>query len=131
MNRKNVLTTVIGLFFLVSFVSCFKDPPSSGPAGRIVKYEITGNFTGKLTVVINDNVSGNVVVNDVTLPWSRDITYPGTVTGIGIGAQSSTTGTPGQTATMKIYSSGVVVKSASGTAASLGELSIPTLAHIF
>jgi len=130
MNRKNVLTTVIGLLFFVSFVSCSKDDNDS-PNRRTVKYEITGNFTGKLTIVYNDNVSGNTVLNDVTLPWSKDITYPATVTGIGIGAQSSTSGTPGQTATMKIYSGGTVVKSSSGTAGSVGELSLPTMAHIF
>jgi len=130
MNRKNVLTTVIGLLFFVSLVSCSKDDNDS-PNARVVKYEITGNFTGKLTVIYNDNVSGNTVLNDVTLPWSKDITYPATVTGIGIGAQSSTAGTPGQTATMKIYSGGTVVKNVPGTAGSLGEMILATTAYTF
>jgi hypothetical protein len=118
------------------FTSCSKDSDGPGPGGgnsRVVKYEITGNYTGKLTVVYNDNASGNTVVNNVTLPFIKEITYPATVTAIGIGGHSNTPtpGAPGQTVTMKIYSGGNVVKTASATAGSLGELTLPTMAHLF
>ena len=132
MHSKNIIKTVIGLLFLVSFISCSKDKDGNGNTNsRVVKYEITGNFTGKLTVIYNDNVNGNTVVNNVSLPWSKEITYPGNVTGIGIGAQSSTSGTAGQTATVKIYSGSNVVKTGSATAGSLGELALPTIAFTF
>lgn len=123
---------------ILFFTSCTKDndgpgPSPGGPNSRVVKYEITGNYTGKFTVVYNDNVNGNTVVNDVTLPFTKEITYPATVTGIGIGGHSNTPapGAPGQTATIKIYSGGNVVKTASATAGSLGELTLPTMAHLF
>lgn len=124
-----ILVLLSGLFF---FSSCKKgnDNPG-GTNARLVKYEITGNFTGKLTVIYNDNVNGNTVVNNVALPFSKDITYPANTTGIGIGAQASIPGVAGQTATMKIYSGGNVVKTVSATAGSLGELVLPTIAYTF
>jgi hypothetical protein len=135
---KNYLKTanIVLLAAILFFTSCSKDnntPGGGGPNSRVVKYEITGNYTGKLTVIYNDNVSGNTVVNDVTLPFIKEITYPATVTGIGIGGHSNipATGAPGQTATMKIYSGGNVVKTASATAGSSGELTLPTMAHLF
>lgn len=115
-------------------VSCNKpdNSPNPGTDPRKVKYEITGSFSGKLTIIYNDNVSGNTVLNDVTLPWTKEITYGANVTGIGIGANGSTPGTPGQTATMKIYSGGTVVQPVStGTVNASGGLSIPALAHVF
>jgi hypothetical protein len=131
--KKANLVFLSAILFLTS---CKKDNDSPGLGGnnsRVVKYEITGNYAGKLTVIYNDNVNGNTVVNNVSLPFIKEITYPATVTGIGIGGQSSTpvTGAPGQTATIKIYSGGNVVKTASATAGSLGEITLPTMAHLF
>ena len=117
------------LFF---FSSCKKENNNTGGANsKVVKYEITGTFTGKLTVIYNDNVNGNTVVNNVALPFLKDITYPANITGIGIGAQASVPGVARQTATMKIYSGGNVVKTVSATTGSLGELVLPTIAYTF
>jgi hypothetical protein len=113
------------------FFSCKKDGNDTPNNSRMVKYEITGNFSGKLTIIYNDNVNGNTVLTDISLPWSKDITYGNNITGIGIGASSSTFGTSGQTATMKIYSGGSVVKTSTGTANSSGGITIPTVAHVF
>ncbi|MGF2414639.1 hypothetical protein [Ferruginibacter sp.] len=98
---------------------------------RVVKYEIAGNYTGKLAVVYNDNVSCNTVLNNVSVLWSKEVTYSQSVTGIGIGAQASMTGILGQTATLKIYVNGTEVKRSSGSAGSSGELILPTIAYIF
>lgn len=121
------------IFFLsiLFFVSCKKDNGNSSNLSRNIKYEITGNFSGKLTIVYSDNVTGNTVLDNVSLPWTKEITYPGNVVGIGIGAQASTTGSAGQTATMKIYSAGNMVKMSSSTAGSLGELTLPAIAFTF
>lgn len=127
--KKVSLFPLIVILFLAS---CKKDKDSSGSTNsRIVKYEITGNFTGKLTIIYNDNVNGNTFVTNASLPWTKEITYPNNVAGIGISAQASTSGTPGQTATMKIYSGGNVVKTSSATAGSLGELSLPPISYTF
>ncbi len=127
---KNV--SLILLPALLFFSSCKKDNDNPGGTNsKVVKYEITGNFTGKLTVVYNDNVNGNTVVNNVALPFLKDTTYTANITGIGIGAQASVPGVAGQTATMKIYSGGNVVKTVSATAGSLGEMVLPTIAYTF
>ena len=123
------LVLLSGLFFLSSCKKRNDNP--GGTNARLVKYEITGNFTGKLTVIYNDNVNGNTVVNNVALPFLKDITYPANIAGIGIGAQASITGIAGQTATMKIYSGGNVVKTVSATAGLLGELVLPTVSYTF
>lgn len=127
---KNV--SLILLPALLFFSSCKKDNDNNGGTNsRIVKYEITGNYTGKLIVIYNDNVNGNTIINNATLPFLKDTTYTANITGIGIGAQASIPGVAGQTATMKIYSGGTVVKTVSATAGSLGELVLPTIAHTF
>ncbi len=127
--NKIILILLPALLFISS---CKKENGNPGGTNsRVVKYEITGNFTGKLTVIYNDNVTGNTVINNAALPFLKDITYPANVSGIGIGAQASVTGVAGQTATMKIYSGGTVVKTVSATAGSLGELVLPAISYIF
>lgn len=121
------------LFLFSSFLifsSCKKDKDNTSGT-NYVKYEITGNFTGKLIIIYNDNVNGNTVVNNATLPFLKDTTYTANITGIGIGAQANVPGVAGQTATMKIYSGGNVVKTVSATTGSLGELVLPTIAYTF
>lgn len=130
MHLRKIVTmaTLSGLLFS----ACNKEGnrlESTDP--RVIKYEITGNFTGKLLVVYLDNVSGNTQVNNVTLPWSKEITYPGNVIGIGISGQSTDYGLPGQTATLKIYSGGTVVKTGPATADNIGQLLLPTFTYSF
>ncbi|GAB2824875.1 hypothetical protein [Ferruginibacter profundus] len=132
--KKNInwlflLLTTVSLFLQ----ACNKNDGDRLPANntRVVKYEITGNYTGKLTVVYNDNVNGNTLVNDVAVPWSKEVTYLQNITGIGIGAQASMPGTLGQTATLKIYVNGTEVKRSSGSAGTSGELILPAIAYVF
>lgn len=106
--------------------------PNPTPA-RSVKYEVTGNYTGHLTIIYNDNVSGNTVTTVTSLPWSKSIDYPNSVTGIGIGGNTiiSNPGVTGQTATLKIYSAGSVVRTSSVSADTNGLINFTTLAYIF
>lgn len=121
----------------VLFTACSKsndDKKNTAPTNndsRKIKYEITGNYSGKFDVAYSDNINGMTHVTDVTLPWSKEIQYSSNVMTIGIGAQASAVGTPGQTATIKIYSNGTVVKTSTATAGSLGEMLIPTIAYSF
>ena len=123
--------TALLIIIPLQFISCKKGGDDTSGNSRMVKYEITGNFTGKLTVIYNDNVNGNTVLTDVSLPWSKEITYGNNIAGIGIGASGNIPGVSGQTATMKIYSGGSVVKTSTGTANATGVITIPTLAHGF
>jgi hypothetical protein len=96
-----------------------------------VKYELSGTFTGKFTVIITDNESGTLVIDNVSIPWSKEVTYDTRVIAVGIGASATTYGSAGQTALLKIYSGGSVVKTTNGTADQNGALSLPALAHSF
>lgn len=126
--KKKVL-----LFFAICVVmftiSCKKDNESPNP--KAVKYEITGSFSGKLTIVYSDNVNGNTTLTGVSLPWSKEVNLGSNVLAIGIGGQGATAGVAGQTATLKIYVAGKVVKSSNATAGANGEILIPTLAYTF
>lgn len=123
-----VVTCAIGI--TISLQSCKKENPS-GPNARSVKYEITGTFSGKLDVVYNDNVNGNTHLTNVSVPWTKEINYGSNIMGIGIGAQASITGVSGQSATIKIYSGGTVVKTSTATAGPSGEILIPAIAYQF
>lgn len=115
-----------------TFTACSDDAAEAPTTSRVVTYEITGNYTGKLTIIYNDNVSGNTVLNDITLPWSVEVVYSANVLTIGMGAQSTVAmGSAGQMATMKILLNGKVVKSATSTTGSLGEIVLPTFAYTF
>lgn len=132
--KQSKIFTFLLVIASVLFFSCKKDNKGTANNSRMVKYEITGNFSGKLTIVYSDNVNGNTELTDISLPWSKEITYPNNIVGIGIGAShvsNSTLGIAGQTATMKIYSGGTVVKSSTATANSVGGILIPTLGHGF
>ncbi|WP_166437134.1 MmpS family transport accessory protein [Niastella caeni] len=118
--------------FAIILPGCKKDKDNNNtPSNRNVKYELTGNFTGKFSLIIIDNESGSQTLNNVSLPWSKEITYSNKVTAISIGAAATTQGAAGQTVVMKIYSNGNVVKTTNATAGSSGELTLPGLGHSF
>jgi len=117
---------------LACLTSCFKDPPTTTGPRDDIKYEITGNFTGKLTIVYNDNINGSTVSYNDSIPWTRQFRFlPLNVTAIGIGAQSSAPGLPGQTVTIKIYSLHNIVKTSTATAGSMGEIAVPAISFNF
>lgn len=119
---------LIVVLFATALAACSKDPVSTS---KLVKYEITGNFTGKLTVTYTDNTGATSLLQNVSLPWSKEVSYPASVLSVGVGAQATVLGTAGQTASMKIYYKNAAVKSTSATAGSLGELVLPAIAHVF
>lgn len=127
--KKTSLFLTLAIFMLGACKKSNDNKPSAD--NRKIKYEVTGNFTGKLVIVYSDNVSGNTVVSEVTLPWTKEITYASNIQAIGIGGSSTSVGVPGQTATLKIYAGGVVKASQTNTAGNVGELSLPTIAYDF
>jgi len=132
--KRTLLAATVMAFTAAAFTACKKDKdgnPAGGTTNRKIKYEITGNFSGKLDVVYSDNVNGTTQVSGVSLPWSKEIQYGSNVMTVGIGAQGSVAGVPGQSATIKIYSDNKVVKTSIGTAGSLGEIIIPVAVYGF
>ena len=129
---KHLSLSVLSFALIVILASgCKKDKNDNNNSSRNVKYELSGTFTGKFTVIITDNESGTQVIDNVTIPWSKEVTYDTKVIAVGIGASATTYGSAGQTALMKIYSGGNVVKTTNGTADVNGALSLPALAHGF
>ena len=129
---KQFSLAVLALALILVLQSgCKKDKDNNNNSSRNVKYELSGTFTGKFTVIITDNESGTLVIDNVTIPWSKEVTYETKVIAVGIGANATTYGSAGQTAIMKIYSGGNVVKTTNGTADVNGALSLPALAHGF
>jgi hypothetical protein len=126
--NKISLPFIVALLLTLSNCSSESHSPSKE---KKVKYEITGNFTGKFFIVYTDVSSGNKTLTDIPLPWSVEVAYPATTLTIGIGAQASVTGGAGQTAALKIFVDGKEVKASTGTAGSLGELVLPTIAYSF
>ncbi len=127
MNRRDwqrpaVLVASFFCFLLLA-TSC-KDDDDDAPApqpvanGRVVKYEITGNYTGLFTIVYINASGGNDVIEDVRLPWSLTLTMQAGVSGAGFGssAKIGSQGTSGQTAVARIYLNATEKGTSSGTA---------------
>ncbi|MDD5150468.1 MAG: hypothetical protein PHC28_08280 [Flavobacterium sp.] len=133
MNKIKTLKTITFSLILLIITSCSKDDNNSSTNEKTIKYEITGNYSGQLLVIYNDNVSGNTTVTVSSLPWSKTINYPSNVLGIGIGGNGivGKLGTAGQTVSVKIYNGTTVLKSGSATADANGAITLSTLAHVF
>ena len=129
---KQFSLSVLALaLFVVLLSGCKKDKDDNNNSNRTVKYELSGTFTGKFHIIISDTESGSQTYDNITIPWSKEVTYGTKVLGVGIGASVTTYGQAGQTALLKIYSGGNVVKTTNGTADQNGALSMPALAHTF
>lgn len=132
---KKKLSGSLALLFAITFtlISCKKDDDAPQTSSRNVKYEITGNYTGKLDIVTTTNTAAMVSYNGVLVPWTKEITYPNTVMGVGIGGNSSSgnVGVAGQTITLKVFSGGKLLYTKSATADVNGILGFPTYAFVF
>jgi hypothetical protein len=145
MKTKSIISIFTLLVLVVVFTSCKKKKSTaSAPASetvpiastRTVKYEITGNYTGHLMVVINSSGSvggGNEIITVTSLPWTKTVEFANTTLGVGIGANAviGQLGVQGQTASIKIYNGTNVVQSGNGVTGADGILILPTLAYVF
>lgn len=128
------IKTFFAILLIAAISSCSSDDSSSSPTPtKTAKFEITGNFTGHIFIVYNNNVTGNTTETITSLPWSKTITYPDNVTGIGIGGNAvmQNPGIAGQNVSLKIYHNNNVVKQSNKTADANGSFSFETLAYIF
>lgn len=106
------------LAVLVVFSSCSGDDDPS-PRSRNIEYEITGNYSGRLTVVYADEGGNSQTINVNSLPWSKTVTMDSDVVAIALVAGNSgvdNPGAPGETVTLKIYRNGEMAEETNTTA---------------
>jgi len=114
---------LFSLAFIISLltISCNKDNDNTGNgnSSRVIKYEITGNFTGSL-IASYTTASGSTANEQVTtLPWTKEITYASGVTAAIIAA-SGNGGGVGQQVTVVVKKAGVQVSSTTAIADNAG-----------
>ncbi|MCP2027996.1 hypothetical protein L1276_003164 [Flavobacterium sp. HSC-32F16] len=133
---KSILkTAALVLTLAFTAVSCSSDNDNdngnnSGTGSRDVKYEVTGNFTGKMDVSFLEK-SGAPLIEDLTkLPWTKEFTADAGSDGALLHT-SGYGGTQGQTLTAKIYVGGKVVSELTGTANSEGIIVVHTKTYVF
>jgi hypothetical protein len=129
-TQMKTITLIFITAILFTFSNC-NDEDTSLRKEKKVKYEITGDFTGKFLIVYTDVSGSNKTLTDIPTPWSQAVTYPASTFTVGIGAQASVTGSPGQTATLKIFVDGKEVESSTATAGSFGEMVLQTITYSF
>jgi hypothetical protein len=134
---KKLLILFCSLFLITSilFLSACGDGDSSNPSNksRNVKYELTGSYTGKITVVYTLANGGIQAFSDIQLPWTQEVIYESSVQAIAFSGNGdvSLDNVPGQTVNIKIYSDNKVVKSGSASVSSDKILILPTLTYLF
>ena len=129
---KSILKTLaIVLTLAFTAVSCSSDnDDNSGTNSRDVKYEVTGNYTGKLSVTYIE-AGGAALIEDITaLPWTKEFTARTDSKGASI-STSGYGGTKGQTLTGKIYIGGKVVKELTATATEDGIIVLMPGTYVF
>ena len=106
-------------------------PSTPSPSGsRNVRFEATGNYSGRVTASF---VLGNgaTTVEDITaLPWTRDVAYASTVLATAV-AVSGTGGAAGQTIVVRVIVGGTQVSSTPGTALTGGGITVASPPHTF
>lgn len=141
-NMKIIIKTAFLALSLIilSITSCKKKESTPAPItnptptpvnNRVIKFQISGNYTGSLTVAYTNASGGTESKIATAFPWIKDITYPATVSGIGIGGNTSVAGAPSQTLTLQIYSAGNVVSTGTAVTDGNGLINLPTLAYVF
>jgi len=118
-TTKSFLLPFIFIAVLAVFSGCSSDDDSPAPQSRNIKYEITGNYSGRLTVAYADEGGNSQIINVSSLPWSKSLTIEKDVSAIAIAANNSGVSSPGEigeTITLKIYRNDVVVEESTTTA---------------
>lgn len=129
---KSILKT-LAIVLTLSFtaVSCSSDDNNSSESNsRDVKYEVTGNYTGKLSVTYIEQ-GGAALIEDITaLPWKKEFTARTDSKGASL-STSGYGGVKGQTLTGKIYVGGKVVEQLTATATEDGIIVLTPSTYIF
>jgi hypothetical protein len=124
---RNLISTICLAFTLLACSKTDNVTPAIG--SRAIKYEITGNYAGIITLAITTNNDDFDVMEIKKLPWKLEFTAKQSITFVG-GAGSGSGGVGGQTATLKTYVGGQEVSSGTGTALSSGFLNVTNKTYI-
>ncbi len=130
--KTHLKQIMLMLTLVFTFASCSSDNDDngSGNASRDVKYEITGNYTGKTSVTFFEK-GGNAVNEDLTkLPWTKEFTAEAKSLGATLSA-SGYGGSAGQTLTGKIYVGGKLENELTVTANSEGIIVLSLTPYVF
>lgn len=127
--KRQFVNTVIALFVLsVSISACKKGGDTPIANDRAVKIEVTGNYTGYITLNYT-NQNGTMIKDTITsLPWSKSIAYFNKVDVVKASGTSDVAGhlgSSGQSASIKIYSANTEKASQSATADGTGSITVP------
>lgn len=126
-------TAALVLTLAFTAVSCSNDNDDnagSGSGSRDIRYEVTGNFTGTMSVVYFEK-GGNALNEDLTkLPWTKEFTAEAKSLGAALDV-SGYGGTPGQTLTGKIYVGGKLQNELTVTATANGGISLHLTPYVF
>lgn len=138
---KNQILSLIVLFAITLLsVSCSSDDNNDsnnngggGNNDRKVRYEITGNFTGRLLVVTSTNTGALEQFNNVSLPWTKELAYQSNVTGAGLSLQTenNNVGAQGQTVTLKVYLNNELKDTKNATADATGKVNMAMAFYTF
>jgi hypothetical protein len=115
---------VLMIVLSLAFTSCLKRKETN-PEAKNIRYEVSGNFTGNLTVSESQNNGSHFQYHDgVSLPWAKDTTVAyGEL--ISLGAYSRFPGNPGEAVVLKIFSANKLVRDTTLFADSSGEILFP------
>ncbi len=130
---KSILKTLaIVLTLAFTTVSCSSDDDkgSENNSSREVKYEITGNYTGKLDATYMEKSGAPLIEDVLSLPWTKEFTADADSDGALVHT-SGYGGVAGQKVTAKIYVGGKVVSELTGTADSDGIIVVHPKTYIF
>ncbi len=79
---KNSIYVLIATFCILT--SCKKNSDNKpANSSRVLRYEVSGNFTGTL-ISSYTTASGGIANDQITLPWTKEITYASSVTAANI-----------------------------------------------
>ncbi len=126
---SNLAPTLLMAFFLTLLISCSKDDnnDNGGNNSRQVKYELTGTYSGTLLIVYINEDGVNQLADNVSLPWSKEVTIKGNnATTLILNANSEVGGfgQANQTITGKILVGGVEKKTATTNSTSTGYIDV-------
>ena len=128
--RKQIILKFIGVAIL--FCSCSKGGNTNQGNSRQIRYEITGNYSGKLSISYwEKNSSTLTLFTNVQIPWNKDVQYAQTVEGSAITAETDSAGSLGQTAVLKIYSNNNLIKSTTASTNNVGYIVLPAIEYNF
>lgn len=121
------------IYFVIVFnivtVSCRKPVVVESCASKKIRYTIEGNYTGSLTITLNDNISGSTLFSSVPVPWKKEFYYGEDVTTISLEATGSGVGNQGQSVTVNIFVNDQLVRSAYSTAGRDGSVTMPPISY--